>query len=89
MSPKYFRKIYHPQPTVRQTERLSDRTRSRVDPAFRRVYHPELGIFLYLFNYSKPVYQHPRNASKNFRKISDPELEISLYLSNFSKEVSQ
>ena len=50
---------------------------------FRKIYHLDQDISLYLSNFSKEVSQ------LTYRKISHPELEISPILSNFTKEVSQ
>ena len=75
--------------------------------SFRKIYHPELDISLYLCNFSKEVSQLtdwqtytkliiiwkkwiniPGMSPKIFRKISHPEQEIYLYLSKFRREVS-
>ena len=52
---------------------------------FRNISHPELEIFLYLFNFSKELSQLRDNlgmSPKKFRKISHTKLEISLHLSD-------
>ena len=75
---------------------------------FRKIYHPEVELSLYLCNFSKEIsqltdwqpykkFENIWNCCRNinwispkyFRKISHPEMDISLYLSNFSKKVCQ
>ena len=75
---------------------------------FRKIYHPELEISLYLSNVGKEVSQLtdwqtykkfrniwnkckniPEMPPTNFRKIYHPDLGISLYYPNISQKVSK
>ena len=80
MSPRNFRKIYHPELD------LSLHVYNFSKEVSQLTYWQTYKKFRIIWNWPAII---PEMSSKNFRKISHPELDISLYLSNFSKEVSQ
>ena len=80
MSPKNFRKIFHPELEISLhlsnfIKKVSQLTDWETHNFFRIIWNKCINI--------------PGMSPKIFRKISHPEQEISLHLSNFSKEVSQ